>query len=121
MNPKEIVERYNQYINERNLEKLAMLMSEEYVFIDTAGTRIEGKEVGKETWKKFFEQFPDYRNIFETIEERGDSVVVTGRSVCSAKQLNGPALWKAKTKNGKILEWQVFEDTANNRKLIDIN
>jgi ketosteroid isomerase-like protein len=119
--PVEVVNAYNDRINHQDLGGLAALMDEDHVFIDTAGTRTEGKSACKETWRGFFEQFPDYRNIFENPEKHDGSVIVVGESVCSFGPLNGPALWKVKTRNGKVLEWRVFDDTAKNRRSLGIH
>jgi ketosteroid isomerase-like protein len=120
IDPIEIVRTYNGCINSRDLDKLALLMDEAHTFVDTAGTRVKGKTAGKETWRGFFKQFPDYRNVFEKLEKRDDSVIIVGKSVCSFEPLNGPALWKVKTRNGKVLEWRVFDDTVKNRRSLGI-
>jgi len=121
MKPSEIVIKYNASINQRDIDKLASLIDDEYVFIDTAGTSIKGKHAGIETWRGFFEQFPDYKNEFEQIKEiDGNSVLVTGKSICNYEPLDGPALWRAKIKDGKLLEWQVYDDTDDNRTKLGI-
>jgi hypothetical protein len=34
--------------------------------------------------------------------------------------LDGPAIWTAKTSDGKVSEWRVYEDTKANRQRLGI-
>jgi len=114
------VRRFNEYINSRDLDGVGSLLTDDHVFIDSTGNTIRGKKKVLEAWRSFFESFSDYRNVFESLEARGGLVVVTGRSVCSDERLNGPALWTARVKDGKVAEWRVYEDTAENRHRLGI-
>lgn len=120
MNPKEVVMKFNECINFRNIKKIAKYMHEDYRFIDSAGNIKTGKAVGLEDWKSFFSQFPDYRNIFEHMREKKGFVIVVGRSECSVEGLNGPAIWVAQVVDNTIKEWRVFEDTPEVRKKWEI-
>ena len=50
----------------------------------------------------------------------GNKVVVVGRSSCSDKRLDGPALWAAKESDDKLAEWRVYEHTPANRSTLGI-
>lgn len=50
----------------------------------------------------------------------GDLVVMVGSSHCSEKALDGPALWSAKVREGKVSEWRVYDDTPRNRERLGI-
>lgn len=116
----DIVLQFNEYINKQNLDGLAALMTDDHTFIDSANNIIHGKEKMLEAWSRFFELFPDYRNIFESFELQNDFIVITGHYICSDKQLNGPALWTARVKDNKVAEWRVYKDTSESRKQLDI-
>lgn len=107
---------FNACINRRDLQGLATFMTEDHTFIDKANHEVQGKEQVVEAWKGFFALFPDYRNIFERVESRNPLVVIIGRSTCSEKALDGPALWTAQLRGEKVAEWRVYEDTPENRK-----
>lgn len=92
----EIVLQFNDYINTQDVKGLGSLMTDYHTFIDTCNNSFNGKDKVLEAWKEFFEQFPDYRNTFEHIESRGDLILITGYSVSSDKQLDGPAIWTVK-------------------------
>ncbi|MGM0374597.1 MAG: hypothetical protein ACQEQQ_09300, partial [Chloroflexota bacterium] len=67
-------------------------------------------------WKDFFAAYPDYRNLFQRLEKRGDTVLIVGYSTSSNEPaLDGPALWTAKIRGGLVTEWRVYEDTEDNR------
>ncbi len=113
--PKLIVLQFNEYINNRNLTGLSNLMTDDHLFIDSSDEVHSGKELMREGWQRFFEQYADYRNHFSIIESRGNLVLIIGHSTCAFEPLDGPALWTAKVENDLVAEWRVYLDTAANR------
>jgi ketosteroid isomerase-like protein len=111
---------FNEHINNRNLDGLAILMTDDHAFIDTAGHAIRGKSACLDAWRGFFKSFPDYRNIFDRLVVEDTTVVVVGRSSCSDVRLDGPALWVATASDDKLAEWRVYEDTPTNRCTLGI-
>lgn len=111
---------FNVKINQRDLEGLVKLMTDDHTFIDIPGEVHKGKDVMKKGWKEFFEKFPDYRNIFTCAKVRNNVVVMIGHSTCSYKQLDGPSIWTAKVRGGRVSEWRVYEDSASNRQKLGI-
>ena len=117
--PKLIALLYNEHINSRNLEGVIALMAENHRFIDTKN-RVEDKEQMKTSWAEFFTEYPDYKNVFQTIISRGNLVIMLGHSKCSEPVLDGPAIWTAKVNNDQVTEWRIFLDNEENRKLLEI-
>jgi ketosteroid isomerase-like protein len=111
---------FNDCINARDIDGLAGLMSEDHSFIDSENSAIHGKTASLDAWRGFFAQFPDYGNHFERFISSTEQVTVVGRSTCSEPLLDGPALWTAKVKDGKVTEWRVYEDTPENRQQLGI-
>jgi ketosteroid isomerase-like protein len=118
--PESIIVRFNDRINGRDLDGLAGLMTDDHVFIDSAGGLVDGKQRCLAAWRGFFAAYPDYRNEFAAVLASDDMVAVTGRSVCSEPALDGPALWTAKIRDGLVYEWRVYEDTAETRARIGL-
>lgn len=116
--PEAIVVEFNRRINEADLEGLAERMTTDHKFVDSAGVEIGGRKGCVEAWRGFFAAFPDYQNHFESVIVRGNRVVIRGKSSCSDPQLQGPALWTARTRAERVTEWRVYEDTAENRAAI---
>ncbi len=79
----DVVAAFNDRINARDLDGLTALMTDDHTFVDDAGAAISGRQACAEAWAGFFAAFPDYRNVFETMTAEGETVRVTGHSVCA--------------------------------------
>ncbi|HXX87856.1 MAG TPA: nuclear transport factor 2 family protein [Candidatus Acidoferrum sp.] len=100
--------RFNERINQQDPDGLAELMTDDHMFIDNGGNVTKGKNAMKEGWREFFKKYPDYRNKFTGVTVQDNVVVIVGYSTCSFKQLDGPNLWTAKIRGGRVSEWRVF-------------
>jgi uncharacterized protein (TIGR02246 family) len=99
--------RFNDRINQQDLEGLAELMTDDHAFIDSGGNVTKGKNAMREGWREFFKKYPDYRNIFTSVTVQDNVVVMIGYSTCSFKPLEGPSIWTARIHRGRISEWRV--------------
>ena len=113
--PLAVVRQFNDRINAGDVDGLAALMTEDHVFVDSAGAVIAGRALCLDAWRTFFDLFPDYRNAFRSMAGRGDRVAVLGASTCSDRRLDGPAIWTARIADGKVREWRVHKDDPANR------
>jgi ketosteroid isomerase-like protein len=121
LDPRALTVKFNEHINNGDLDGLAALMTDDHTFIDTADHAIRGKSKCLEAWRGFFTSFPDYRNVIDSLTVKDNRVIVVGRSSCSDARLDGPALWVAKASADKLAEWRVYEDTAANRRALGIS
>jgi ketosteroid isomerase-like protein len=121
LDPRTVALRFNLRITARDLEGLCALMTEDHVFIDAAGTRIEGREQAQAAWQRFFEAFADYENVFGSIACDGDRVSIAGHSTCSDARLAGPALWSALVRGERVAEWRVYDDTPAARSELGLS
>jgi hypothetical protein len=97
--------RFNEAINERNLEGLLELMTEDHTFIDNWGDVDTNMKDG---WRQFFATYPDYRNVFTSVTVIDNVVVMLGYSTCSKEpRLNGPSMWTARVRGERVSEWRV--------------
>lgn len=120
MTPQGVVSDFNDCINRGDLDGLAALMTEDHAFIDSEGAAVPGKAACTEAWRGFFQAFPDYRNTFTELRTDSDRVTVIGYSSCATPELDGPALWRALVRDGKVAEWRVFHDTAEVRAQLNL-
>lgn len=111
---------FHAAINGQSLDELSSLMTANHVFVDTALNSIDGREASLDAWRSFFAMFPDYRNYVEIFAASDEEVMMAGRSMCSVEQLKGPFLWRARIVDAKVLEWQIYADTAENRRLLKL-
>lgn len=116
----QLVVEFNEAIHRQDVDALAALMTDDHTFIDSANKAVSGKDKVLEAWGKFFRAFPDYRNTFAHFVSKEGRVTVLGESICSDSRLQGPAIWTATLRVNKIVEWRVYDDTLDNRKLLGI-
>ncbi|MFX1417471.1 MAG: hypothetical protein ACFE9N_00980 [Promethearchaeota archaeon] len=109
---------FNEYINNRDIEGLSSLMTENHIFIDRAGDEFGDMVNG---WKEFFTNFPTYRNYFSRVESRGNLVIILGYAKWSKDSLEEDhAIWTARIENDQVAVWQIFEDTEENRNKFNL-
>jgi len=127
MQPKEIVRKFIEQINARNVDELCRLMSERHRFIDALGAVVEGREQMRLGWAGYFRMVPDYQISCEEIMEQGDVVAAFGiarGTYCPDGELlaeNGwqvPAAWRAEVSDGLVSEWRVYTDNEPLRRLM---
>ncbi len=137
-NPIAVTQAFIDQINERDVEGLTGLMSDDHVFIDMDNGRSQGRDAMRANWEGYFKLFPDYQiDVFET-HFSGDDILLVGVSTGSlsdfgrdilakagqkhakAEEFQGPAIWRAKVRQGLIAEWQVYHDTQAVRDRFNI-
>ncbi len=113
---KAIALQFNECISNRDVEGLGRLMTEDHVFVDSAGNITRSRKAMLESWSKFFAMFPEYKNTFERVESRDDLVIISGFAYWSEKNRHDPAIWTATIENNLVAEWRIYYDTEENRK-----
>jgi predicted ester cyclase len=102
---------FNDAINAQDLDALGRLMHDQHRFVDSAGAAVRGKAACLDAWRGFFDAFPDYRNVFDSLtSDPSGAVDVRGRSECSEPALAGPASWHAVVTDGLLLSWHVSDE-----------
>jgi ketosteroid isomerase-like protein len=126
MSPIDTVLNFLDRINQRDADKLAELMAEDHVFIDSLGQSVRGREKMRAGWKSYYAFCPDYSVSHEEIFESGNLVAVfgsAGGTVASKGKLppenkwRTPAAWLAVVEKGLVKEWRVY---ADNKPVYDI-
>jgi uncharacterized protein (TIGR02246 family) len=119
MNPVETVLAFFDAINERDPDKLAALMTEDHVFIDSLGNSVRGREKMRAGWRAYFAMCPDYRVSHEDIFHNGDTVAAFGSAggTIDKTKWQTPAAWRAAVHGGLIQEFRVY---ADNKPVYDI-
>ena len=118
--PKLTALQFNEYINNQDIKELSNLMTEDHTFIDREGGVFKGKESMTKGWMDFFNQFPDYRNIFTRVESRDNLVIIIGYAIWSKESSEDHVIWTAKIEDDLVAEWRIYVDTEENRKKFDI-
>ena len=86
--------RFNEKINQQDLDGLTKLMTDDHTFIDNSGSIDKNMNEG---WKRFYKNYPDYRNVLTSVTVENNAVVMIDYSTCSNEpMLNGSSIWTAK-------------------------
>lgn len=116
--PKLIALQFNEYINNQDIKGLSKLMTEGHIFIDRANKQYGDMVNG---WKDFFSSFPTYKNYFHRVDSRVNIVILLGYAKWSKDSLKKDyAIWTAKIENDLVSEWRIYEDTEENRRLLEL-
>ncbi len=119
--PTLIALRFNECINNQNLDGLARLMPDDHAFVDRDGSVRQPKVIMVDNWREFFRMFPDYKNTFSRVESREDYVVMLGYAYWSADEPYDPVIWKATIVDDLVREWRIYADTPENRHLFHLD
>lgn len=126
MTPVETVLQFMERINQHDADKLAELMTEDHVFIDSLGQSVSGREKMRAAWRGYYAFCPDYWVSHEEIFPNGNLVAVfgsAGGTVAASGKLppenkwRVSAAWLATVEQGLVKEWRVY---ADNKPVYDI-
>lgn len=126
MDTPEIALKFVEYINAQNVDELTKLMTEDHSFTDITGSVEKGRETMRKAWSEYFTMYPQYTIYISQIFVVDTTVVLIGRTTGShlklppQKEFHDTVIWTAIIKNGLVAEWQIYEDTAENKKALNI-
>ncbi|MBN1886028.1 MAG: nuclear transport factor 2 family protein [Candidatus Krumholzibacteriota bacterium] len=109
-----IVRDFVRLFNERRVDDLSELLTDDHLFVDALGKTIRGKRSMKEAWDKYFHMVSAYSIEIDEIEGTADRFDIRGRAKGAGREgvpqstpWEIPASWRAVVRNGKIAEWRV--------------
>jgi len=117
--PGDVVLAFLEKINQHDVEGLVGLLSEDHVFVDSLGNRVQGRAKLRAGWKSYFTMCPDYSVSHEEIFASGNVVATfgsAGGTISTQGELKAenrwriPAAWIASVRNGQLTEWRVYAD-----------
>jgi ketosteroid isomerase-like protein len=122
----EAVLRFLDAINQRDADKLAALMTDDHVFIDSLGQSVAGRESMRQGWLAYYSFCPDYWVAHEEIFPSGNLVAVfgaAGGTIAKGGKLSPEnawrisAAWLARVEGNRVKQWRVY---ADNKPVYDI-
>ncbi|HXX17556.1 MAG TPA: nuclear transport factor 2 family protein [Candidatus Eremiobacteraceae bacterium] len=114
-------------INSGDANKICALITEDHVFVDALGNKVQGKEAMRKAWAGYFQWFPDYRVSHEEILSDGSLVAAFGSAegtyalkgtLLKQNHWSAPAAWLAIVRDGLVKEWRVYADNQAARKIM---
>jgi len=130
MTAKETVLAFVEKINRHDLGGLVALMTEDHLFIDSEGKKVQGKKKMRAAWQGCFSMMPDYCIQVEKVFQNQDEVVLLGTArgtyrvegkLLRENQWEIPAAWRGVVKNELVKKWQVYADNSVVWKIIERN
>jgi ketosteroid isomerase-like protein len=125
------VVQFLECINRHDADKLAELMSEDHVFVDSLGASVAGREHMRTGWRSYFALCPDYWVSHDEILTSAARVAVfgtaggtiaagstsAGSTLPAENKWRTPTAWLAIVDGGLVKQWRVY---ADNKPVYDI-
>jgi len=117
MTPRKTALAFVEAINAHDPQRLAALMTDDHIFIDSDGTRQTGKDGLRRTWRDYFTMVPDYRIHIEETLAQGQAVALLGQAEGTFAHEGRlepenhwlvPAAWRVVVKDNLVFIWQVY-------------
>jgi len=113
MTPVETGLEFMERINRRDAEKVAELMSDDHLFVDSLGQKVQGRDKMLAGWRGYFAFCSDYWISHEEILISGNTVAIfgaAGGTISAGGKLGGGG-------QRTVKEWRVY---ADNKPVYDI-
>jgi ketosteroid isomerase-like protein len=113
-------------INQHDADKLAELMTEDHLFVDSLGHSVSGRENMRLGWRSYYAFCPDYWVAHGEIFPSGDLVAVFGAAggtiaadgkLPAENRWRTSAAWLAIVDGDLVKQWRVY---ADNKPVYDI-
>jgi ketosteroid isomerase-like protein len=114
-------------INHQSVEEIADLMTEDHVFIDSMGTRVDGKQRMKAGWEGYFRMVPDYTIVIDETFVEGAVVGMLGTAqgtystdgvLRPENKWSTPASWRGLIRGSLVAEWRIYADNEPIRQIM---
>ncbi len=115
-------------INECDIHGVIDLLAPDHTFVDMQGDEIQGKSEVLKAWQNYLESYPDYKIFIREIFNRGEDIAMIGHTTGSHLQISDVdefhgegVIWLSREENGKITLWQLYNNTPENRVMLDLD
>lgn len=104
-------------VNAGSADRLARLMTEGHVFIDSDGAEYRGKSRMVPGWRGYFAMVPDYKIMVKETFAAAGTVMMAGEAEGTFSQHGTlkpenhwkvPAAWRAVIEDDKVAVWQLY-------------
>lgn len=112
MSSNKVFERFIAAINDHDVGALISLMTQDHLFVDSIGNRVQGAKSMQAGWRSYFGMCPDYWIHVRSLLSERDIVLATGEAggTIDGVSWRTPAAWEAVVQGGAVSEWRVFAD-----------
>jgi uncharacterized protein (TIGR02246 family) len=124
---KRVARAFVNAINQHSVEGIADLMTEDHVFVDSLGTRVDGKQTMKAGWEGYFRMVPDFAIVIDEILVEGAVAVMLGTAqgtyssdgtLRPENKWSTPAAWRGLIRGSLVAEWRIYADNEPIRQIM---
>jgi ketosteroid isomerase-like protein len=125
MTPVDVALQFVEAINAKDLQGIAILVTDDHRFVDSLGAVVVGAEKMREGWEVYFQLVPDYRVEVRETHCNGQVVVLLGAArgtytpdgtLRAENAWETPGAWRALVRGDRVAEWQVYADNEPIRR-----
>lgn len=98
-------------MNARDFAKVESLLADDFRMIDNANKVLSGRTECLALLRRVADLAPDYRLDAHSIVQRGDDVLVSGKSRTLSPEMGNATQWRARATPTKMLEWQSYSNS----------
>jgi ketosteroid isomerase-like protein len=108
----EVFHQFVAAINQHDVTAIAGLLTDDHLFVDAVGDRVQGAAPMEAGWRGYLAMCPDYRIRTDDVFAEGETVLATGEAggTVDGEAWRTPAAWKAVIRGSRVAEWRVFAD-----------
>ena len=106
--PIDVARAFVDACNRRDAGAVAALLADDFTFQDSRGNRLEGRDELIEALAHVDAVAPDLRVEIDAAIRRGDTALLTGRSVTTNARLACDTQWRGRVRRGKLVEWEAY-------------
>jgi uncharacterized protein (TIGR02246 family) len=127
ISPQAVAGAFVQAINSHDVEALQALMAPDHRFVNALGELMEGREILREGWVRYFQMVPDYSIDLEEAYASGDVIVLLGvahgaytadGSPHPENAWQTPLAVRVLVSNGQVAEWRIYADNEPIRRIM---
>jgi uncharacterized protein (TIGR02246 family) len=127
MKPEAVALRFVEAINSRDADRLADVMTDDHVYVDSDGSEHSGRAEMRRGWTGYYEMVPDFRIYVEQICASGNVVGMFGTAegtfadqgvLKPENHWHVPTAWRAVIEGDLVARWQLY---VNPVPMLDIH
>lgn len=111
--PKDVALAFVAACNGRDIDAVAKVLDPAIVFSDSRGQQLEGAAAVLAAVAQVNAVAPDLRVEIDQAVQRGELVLLSGRSLSANPALTVATQWSARVRDGLLVEWQAYGRPAD--------